>query len=939
MYFLIVETLTPGDRFNHSFTNLSGEVHNLRPSTPYKCYVYSSNSAGLGSRSRERTVTTLVQPPGFVNVAHTSRSTARVTWESVSKVLLYQVTVVDTDNPNSAAFVRNTSSTFLDISNLQPCSTYRIGVSSVNAFLVPGEATYATYTTSTIGAVTSISVDYSCSSGMVTVSWDTVFGADSYRAVATDGNGTTLSCTSQSASCQITRVKCGERYLVRVTSISDDCENSSNVTADFETVPCPPAGLVTYRECSSNVIIFAWDRTNNTGYYVATALASNGEVTECRTTDTSCFFTNTGCGRGYQFTVYSVSGLCHSELSPPAHVRTAPCDPTNVKTLAECRSDVLITTWDRADGALSYMVEARGNRGDRYNCSSFTESCAIPGVRCGESLSVWITATDDDCTSGTALGEAAETVPCTPQNVTAVRDCGPDTASLDWEASGGAVFYIASAAHADGTVRTCTAMDTQCQIQGLRCGQTYEASVVATNMRCNSSESDRVTLETAPCPPDHIEAILDCEANHALIVWQNHLSIGSYTAIIQDADGGMLSCSTPSNNCVIPELRCGKLYTVSVQHYDGTCSSLPSAPIQMDSVPCGPENVRTDVNCGTGELTVGWDVSVPGQSYTTIVSTGNGERTLCNSTDTRCSITGLDCGRSYIVVVLSVNGTCLSMPSRDVVIQEAPCVPTNVTTERTCADTAAVRWVASRGATHYIAIAVGNSGHRSECSSNDTACELNGLLCGEVYTVGVAAVDENCTSPQSQTVMLPTVPCAPSSVRGWVDCASNAASISWAPSPNALSYSVMATAADGHAHSCNSTSATCLVTDLHCGEEYAFTVTASDGSCDSLASAPVSLETAPCAPTNVANHLYCGTNVLAVSWDSAGTLLNYSATARAPNGTMHSCSTADSSCHITDLLCGQWYSLTVTASNANCTGPESAAQTVQTGVCDRPGQG
>ncbi|KAG5847415.1 hypothetical protein ANANG_G00125810 [Anguilla anguilla] len=725
---------------------------------------------------------------------------------------------------------------------------------------------------------------------MVTVSWDTVFGADSYRAVATDGNGTTLSCTSQSASCQITRVKCGERYLVRVTSISDDCENSSNVTADFETVPCPPAGLVTYRECSSNVIIFAWDRTNNTGYYVATALASNGEVTECRTTDTSCFFTNTGCGRGYQFTVYSVSGLCHSELSPPAHVRTAPCDPTNVKTLAECRSDVLITTWDRADGALSYMVEARGNRGDRYNCSSFTESCAIPGVRCGESLSVWITATDDDCTSGTALGEAAETVPCTPQNVTAVRDCGPDTASLDWEASGGAVFYIASAAHADGTVRTCTAMDTQCQIQGLRCGQTYEASVVATNMRCNSSESDRVTLETGR------------RRRHAQL-------------------------QHPSNNCVIPELRCGKLYTVSVQHYDGTCSSLPSAPIQMDSVPCGPENVRTDVNCGTGELTVGWDVSVPGQTYTTIVSTGNGERTLCNSTDTRCSITGLDCGRSYIVVVLSVNGTCLSMPSRDVVIQEAPCVPTNVTTERTCADTAAVRWAASRGATHYIAIAVGNSGHRSECSS-----KRHGLRAQRPALWGGVHGGRGGSGRKLHQPSEPDGDAA-DSVRGWVDCASNAASMSWAPSPNALSYSVTATAADGHAHSCNSTSATCLVTDLHCGEEYAFTVTASDGSCDSLASAPVSLETAPCAPTNVANHLYCGTNVLAVSWDSAGTPLNYSATARAPNGTMHSCSTADSSCHITDLLCGQWYSLTVTASNANCTGPESAAQTVQTVPC------
>lgn len=70
---------------------------------------------------------------------------------------------------------------------------------------------------------------------MGTVTWDEVFGADSYRATAMDGNGTTLSCTSTSTSCQITMLKCGEVYLVSVTAISDACENTSNYTASFQT--------------------------------------------------------------------------------------------------------------------------------------------------------------------------------------------------------------------------------------------------------------------------------------------------------------------------------------------------------------------------------------------------------------------------------------------------------------------------------------------------------------------------------------------------------------------------------------------------------------------------------------------------------------------------------------------------------------------------------
>ena len=80
-----------------------------------------------------------------------------------------------------------------------------------------------------------------------------------------------------------------------------------------------------------------------------------------------------------------------------------------MKTSADCDSDVLISTWDSAAGALSYTVEALGNRGDKYNCSSFTNSCAIPFVNCGEVLSIWITASHDECTTDRVLGEVAET--------------------------------------------------------------------------------------------------------------------------------------------------------------------------------------------------------------------------------------------------------------------------------------------------------------------------------------------------------------------------------------------------------------------------------------------------------------------------------------------------------------------------------------------------
>lgn len=44
----------------------------------------------------------------------------------------------------------------------------------------------------------------------------------------------------------------------------------------------------------------------------------------------------------------------------------------------------------------------------------------------------------------------------------------------------------------------------------------------------------------------------------------------------------------------------------------------------------------------------------------------------------------------------------------------------------------------------------------SECRTNKTSCSFSGLLCGEVYTIGVAGVDDNCTGQQSDTVSLYT---------------------------------------------------------------------------------------------------------------------------------------------------------------------------------------
>lgn len=87
-----------------------------------------------------------------------------------------------------------------------------------------------------LAPVSSVSVDYSCTTHSVMVQWAAVFGAESYEATAVGEDGTQLRCSSQSTSCDIGGLSCGQMFVVHVTPTSDNCKNTVNTTsATFHT--------------------------------------------------------------------------------------------------------------------------------------------------------------------------------------------------------------------------------------------------------------------------------------------------------------------------------------------------------------------------------------------------------------------------------------------------------------------------------------------------------------------------------------------------------------------------------------------------------------------------------------------------------------------------------------------------------------------------------
>lgn len=72
-YILQVYSQTTGIMLNFTLTNTSAVVRNLQPTTNYDCYVFTANQAGLGSRSKVRTITTCEFDVSS-NVEHVSKS-------------------------------------------------------------------------------------------------------------------------------------------------------------------------------------------------------------------------------------------------------------------------------------------------------------------------------------------------------------------------------------------------------------------------------------------------------------------------------------------------------------------------------------------------------------------------------------------------------------------------------------------------------------------------------------------------------------------------------------------------------------------------------------------------------------------------------------------------------------------------------------------------
>lgn len=96
-----------------------------------------------------------------------------------------------------------------------------------------------------------------------------------------------------------------------------------------------------------------------------------------------------------------------------------------------------------------------------------------------------------------------------------------------------------------------------------------------------------------------IGAVVDCEADSAVVSWQPSTGAVSYITELTAASGHVACCATNHTNCELSSVQCGAEYNVTVKAVGGSCNSTAQmAGYLATGTLCSPECltvVRSDV--------------------------------------------------------------------------------------------------------------------------------------------------------------------------------------------------------------------------------------------------------------------------------------------------------------------------------------------------------
>ncbi|MGN0996020.1 MAG: fibronectin type III domain-containing protein [Candidatus Ventricola sp.] len=385
-------------------------ITGLSLGSDYSFYVMAyrnvSGKAVVGDKSESVDLEMAFYPPKDVKFSVASSSSVKLSWEKMSGITGYEVTVTCKDDP-SYNLVKKTTSTSMTLTKLSTRYTYEATVRAyrkASTYLYGDPTTPVTFYTSPDAPTKLVlkTVQNRDSGDMgISLSWKGVSNCDGYlieRATAKDGPYTVIH--RRESADNLTYVDeggltIGEKYYYRVRAFAegnfDETEygnlHASSPATNYLTLPPAQVEDLEAEGAGTTQVNLSWKETPGAdGYYVYRKTGSGDYVrlpSDSITLDGDTLrytVDNLKAGTQYTFRVRAYVGsapITYGAYSSTVSIRPAPLAPENV-VITEVGAKRAKLTWDGAEGATSYKIYSLQSDGStKYHMTVKSKSSTV----------------------------------------------------------------------------------------------------------------------------------------------------------------------------------------------------------------------------------------------------------------------------------------------------------------------------------------------------------------------------------------------------------------------------------------------------------------------------------------------------------------------------------------------------------------------------------
>ncbi|CAB1317135.1 unnamed protein product [Coregonus sp. 'balchen'] len=400
---------------------------------------------------------------------------------------------------------------------------------------------------------------------------------------------------------------------------------------------------------------------------------------------------------------------------------TRPLSPEAIQVLlTQGRSVELSVYWQTVRGVDDYL--ARTSTGQ--NCSASERYCIISPLRCGQNHSVTVTAENSAGRSDPSDPEDFITFPCTPERIW-VEEREAGSCLVAWTKMTLVEHYMAFIKRDD---RHHLSIPLHVWLHLPHHSVHLQP--------CWIQSSGRIPC----CPEDVTIALVSTETLE--IMWSSVRGAELYETTTEEFDD-VIHCNDTAPLCALSDLRCNTQYSVVVT----PCSEIRGCnrtckPHTHETAPCSPEILSVSQINSSSNVSVLYTASNTLNTNYTITAVGLTNTHTCQSLSTSCQLTQLS---TYDVTAYASTAVGQSLPSYSVPLETGACCPLSVKLYRMANSFLRVYWRSSGPQNHTVDLIGTGTNHTCVPSPLSSSCDVSEVMCGDVYTVVVAPVNQDGT--------------------------------------------------------------------------------------------------------------------------------------------------------------------------------------------------